>query len=107
MADLYFEGFPNMNFPFINHQVTPFIRVYIDGGEMEKAKEKLDVLTDQLVEHMEFYNSLDPQVLRNSFQQDYRLAQRTLREVTRMAQAIGADYGEQVQSKLQPFNVQN
>lgn len=107
IADFYFTGFPNMNFPFITNQVTPFIRVYVDAGETEKAKEKINVLADQIVEYMEFYASLEPETLSGSFQQEYRYAQRTLRETIQLAQKIGGEFGNEITTKLSSFNAQN
>jgi hypothetical protein len=107
MADHYFEGFPNMNFPFIKHQVTPFINAYIQANEIEKAKEKIDVLATQVEEYMEFYISLEPSKLRSGFEQDFRFAQRTLRETMQMAQQIGGEYGKEITSRLNQYNAQN
>lgn len=107
MADLYFEGFPNMNFPFITHQVTPFINAYIQAGEMDKARDKLDVLTVQIEEYMEFYVSLDPETLQSGFVQEFRYAQRTLRETIQMAQQISQEYGNEVSKRLSKYNNQN
>jgi len=47
-----------MNFPY-DARVMPFIRAYISLNKPEKAKPHLEILAEQSVQFIEFFNSLD------------------------------------------------
>jgi len=103
ICDIYFKAFPNMNFPFISHQVNSFINGYLQAGAKEKAKEKLEVLVNQVQEHMEFYNSISSEVRSSSFSRNYQMAQRTAREALSLAREVGEEYGQEKQEQLAPY----
>ena len=104
IADLYFKGFPNMNFPYITHSVVPFINAYIESGATEKAIKEMDVLAAQVVEYMEFYQSLAPEDLQAGFNQDYRTTQRVLRDLKTMSQRISPEYSQKINNILAPVD---
>ena len=59
MSKLYFNSFPNYNFPFSYNSLYP-IQSLIRGGDEEAAKEHLRTLTISMRDWMEFYESQDP-----------------------------------------------
>ncbi|NBB89267.1 MAG: hypothetical protein GVX96_05730, partial [Bacteroidetes bacterium] len=103
ICDLYFHAFPNMNFPFISHQVNSFINGYLQAGAKDKAKEVLDVLIDQVEDYMLFYTSISSEVRNSSFSRDYRFAQRTMRESLSLAREVSAEYGQKKAEQLAPY----
>ncbi|MEM6318362.1 MAG: DUF2723 domain-containing protein [Bacteroidota bacterium] len=73
LCDKYFEAFPNMNFAY-DYNSFYFIQSYMSAGVPEKAKEHALILAQQTAEHLEFYESLDPDDLAAGFSGDQRLA---------------------------------
>lgn len=76
ISDLYFYGFPNMNFPF-GYFSSPFVRSYIEAGDYEKAYEILDKTIENVTAELDFYASLDRATVSSSFSQGYNLASST------------------------------
>ena len=70
LADKYFEAFPHMNFPY-DASIVSFINVYLKTREYDKAKQHLRILANETADHLRFYESIDPDIVRNSFAQDY------------------------------------
>ena len=103
MCDLYFHAFPNMNFPFISHQINSFVNGYLQVGAKEKAKEVLDVLIDQVEDYMIFYTSISSEVRNSSFSRDYQFAQRTMRESLSLAREVSSEYGQEKMKQLAPY----
>jgi hypothetical protein len=103
MCDLYFEAFPNMNFPFISHQINSFINGYIQVGAKDKAREILDVLIDQVEDYMIFYNSISSEVRSSSYSRDYQFARRTMQESLSLSQEISSEYGQEKMQQLAPY----
>jgi hypothetical protein len=103
ICDIYFHAFPNMNFPFISHQVTSFINGYLQAGASEKAQDVLNTLIDQVEDHMIFYRSISEEVISSSFSQDLRVAERTMRESLRLAREISEEYAQEKTKQLAPY----
>ena len=62
LAKLYFDAFPHVNFPFDANTIFP-IRVLLETGQEEEAKEHLRTLARSLGEWRAFYDSQDPQLI--------------------------------------------
>lgn len=75
LADKYFEGFPNMNFPY-DDSIFPFIQMYYQAGEMEKAKKHMRILAEVSAERLNFFDGMDEDIRDNSFRREYVLALR-------------------------------
>ncbi|GAB5551736.1 MAG: DUF2723 domain-containing protein [Saprospiraceae bacterium] len=85
LGDQYFEAFPNFNFPY-DYQTAYMLDVYIRAGAYEKAKPHLDILANNILDELEFYGSLSPQVLQSSYAQQQRYAQTTASSLLSFAQ---------------------
>ncbi len=87
LADKYFEGFPNFNFPY-DDSIFPFIQMYYQSGEMEKAKKHMRILAEVSSERLAFFDTLDEETRDGSFRREYVLALRgannILNEVDRL-----------------------
>ena len=103
ICDIYFEAFPNMNFPFISHQINSFINGYLQVGAKDKAREILDVLIDQVEDYMIFYNSISSEVRSSSYSRDYQFARRTMQESLSLSQEISSEYGQEKMQQLAPY----
>lgn len=66
LIDIYFEAFPNKNFPF-DHSILSFVVAYFDAGSTEKGKEILLQLAENNKEWKDFINSLDPSEIKSSY----------------------------------------
>jgi ferritin-like metal-binding protein YciE len=64
----------------------------------------MDVLAAQVVEYMEFYQSLAPEDLQAGFNQDYRTTQRVLRDLKTMSQRISPEYSQKINNILAPVD---
>ena len=104
IVDKFFEAFPHMNFPY-DAGVTPFINLYVRMGQMEKAKEHMRILASESADYLQFYQSIDPDVIHNSFTQDQSYRLRALQSVLVMAASVGDDaFNKEMQSILAPYN---
>ncbi len=83
VANKYFESFPNMNFQY-DIRVMPFIQMLISGGKLDDAKKHMKILAEEIADMMNFYNSLSPDELTSSFQQDKSFAESGIREISNM-----------------------
>jgi len=70
ISDQFFKGFPHFNFPY-TLDVLPFIQIYVRTGQHDKAKEHLRILAAETKDFLEFYESIDPITLQNSFARDF------------------------------------
>ena len=88
LTDQYFEAFPHFNFPY-DGRTLPHIQVYVRANENEKAKEHLRILAKETAQFMNFYESLDPNDLKNGFQNEYGLANNTVTQIISIAPSLG------------------
>jgi len=88
LCDKYFEAFPNMNFAY-DYNSYYFIQSYMTAGAPEKAKEHALILAQESAEHLNFYQSLDPNDLAAGFASDQRLATNAKSSLETMAQQLG------------------
>ena len=87
LADKYFEAFPNFNFPY-DDSIFPFIQMYYQSGEMEKAKKHMRTLAEVSAGRLAFFDTLDENTRDVSFRREYVLALRAanniMNEVSRL-----------------------
>jgi len=62
LVDTYFAAFPDFNFPYDTRTVL-FINLYLQAGEVDKAKEHIKILAEEVRQRLDFYSSLDPSLL--------------------------------------------
>ncbi len=87
LTDKYFEAFPHMNFPY-DATITPLINGYLRAQEWDKAKKHLTILADETIDHLEFYESIDPDIIQSSFRTDYQYRLRAAQSVLSAADII-------------------
>jgi hypothetical protein len=104
LIDKYFEGFPNMNFPY-DYNAFYLIDSYIAADNYPKAKPHLEILAKNMIEILKFYKSIGSEV-KNGFEQDYTMSLRTMRDVIDAARTAKDDeLANRLEAEFEPYNV--
>jgi len=104
LTDKFFEGFPNMNFPY-DARTLPHINVYIRAGAMDKAKFHMRLLAKETAEYMTFFDSLDEDDLKAGFSLDYRLFNNAVSEILKSSKTMNDEaFAAEMESLLGPFS---
>ena len=88
LTDKYFEVFPHMNFPY-DATVVPFINTYVLTRQFDSAKEHLRILAFETKDWLDFYQSIDPDIVQSSFSNDFSRRQNAVSNALKMANNIG------------------
>ena len=103
LADKYFEAFPNFNFPY-NYQTAYILDVYIKAGAIDKAKPHLEILANNILDELEFYQSLSPRILQSSYGQASSLANNSMTGILTLAQQMNdPDLLQRLQAMFSPY----
>ena len=103
----YLEAFPHMNFPY-DYRTMRFLNIMVDGGAYEEAKAHLQLLAEQTVEFLKFYDSLSVEALEAGFQSDFALTVRTKEDILRAVRRAGdTEYAAQLEETFKPFDYQS
>jgi tetratricopeptide (TPR) repeat protein len=106
LIDKYFEVFPDMNFPY-DYRAYYMISVYLEAGAYEKAKPHLQILAERTADELDYYNSLDPEILESSFQTEYMLAMRTMDDIVQAARQNNDEaFAQELQRLFEPFQME-
>ncbi len=104
VAMRYFKSFPNMNFQY-DIRVMPFIQMLISGGKLEEAKANMKILAEETADMMKFYDSLSPDDLASSFQQDKAFTLSGVKEIISiLPQLKDAAFEEEIKKLLAKYN---
>ena len=104
LIDTYFEGFPDMNFPY-DYRAYYMIQVYLQAGEYEKAKEHMRILANNTADELAFYSTLRDDVLESSYADEFRLAYTTKENLLRNAEQQGDEaFLEEINGMFASFN---
>ena len=105
LAEKYLEVFPHMNFPY-DYRTMRLLDVMVVAGAYEKAKPHLDILAEETLAHLRFYNSLDQDDLEAGFGQDFGLAMRTKDDLITAAERGGdAAFKQQLENMFVDFKI--
>lgn len=103
MANVYFTGFPNMNFPF-GYFSIPFIEPYLKVKDYERAEALISQTMENLSARLDFYESLDLAVRQSSFGRDYNVAQLGMRRLLGIiSQLPDSDHKKQYMTTIQSY----
>jgi len=107
ITDKFFEGFPNMNFPY-DARIMPHINIYVRAEEYEKAKFHIRILAKEMAEYMVFFDSIDEDDLKSGFNLDYRLANSAISEILKVSKGMKDDaFAKEMEDLLGPYNPSN
>lgn len=99
LTDKFFEAFPHMNFPY-DASITPFINIYLRSQEYDKAKEHLRILANETKQYLDFYDSIDPEIVQSSFRTDYSYRNRAAQSIMSYINVIPDDQFKQEMTGL-------
>ena len=106
LIDKYFEVFPDMNFTY-DYRAYYMISVYLEAGAYEAAKPHMQILAGRVIDELEYYTSISPNTLEQSYDTDYLLAMRTMDDLIRSAQRNNdTSFAEELQNMYAPFNIE-
>lgn len=91
LVNLYFEAFPNMNFPY-DQGSMPLIMSLFDAKGIEEGKKHLTILANNAAEYIEFMESLSPEVIQNSYSTENDIYVKRMKQ---QLPAIAAKYVDQ------------
>ncbi|MCP9236850.1 DUF2723 domain-containing protein [Lewinella sp. JB7] len=74
IGDKYFQSFPNMNFPFY-YEAFIMLDPYFRSGNTERAADVIAQLAENTADRLNYYESLDEQVLNESYFYENRQGQ--------------------------------
>jgi len=105
LIDKYFEGFPDMNFPY-DYRAYYMISVYLQAEAYDKAKPHLEILARQTADHLRFYESISERVLESSFDSDYMLAMRTKDDIIAAARNFKDEaFEKELRELFAPYDI--
>jgi hypothetical protein len=105
LIDKYFEGFPDMNFPY-DYRAYYMISVYLQAEAYDKAKPHLEILARQTADHLRFYESISERVLESSFDSDYMLAMRTKDDIIAAARNFKDEaFEKEMRELFAPYDI--
>lgn len=105
MCEKYLEVFPHMNFHY-DYRTMRILETMQRAGGYEKAKPHMEILANETLDYLDFYESLSDEDLVNGFQQDLQLAIRTKDDLIRVAAAAGdEEYANQLKDMFSNYGV--
>ena len=105
LIDKFFEVFPHKNFPY-DYRAFYMISVYLQAEAYDRAKPHLEILANETAEALAFYYSLNPDILDSSYDTDFRLADRTMRDVLDAATRSGdTEFEQKMKDLFAPYQV--
>ena len=87
IVNKFFEAFPHMNFPY-DASVAPFLSVYIQAGAYEEAKKHARILAVETADYLDFYASIDRDIIASSFQQDFAQRNATVQTILSLTRLV-------------------
>ena len=92
-----------MNFPY-DYRAFTMMQVYLQAGDYQRAKPHLEILADEVADHLAFFESIDPAVLQNSFPNEYGLNMQMMDQLLRIAeQEEDSDFLQRLESLFGPY----
>ncbi|MEL7119622.1 MAG: DUF2723 domain-containing protein [Bacteroidota bacterium] len=106
LLDKYFASFPHMNFPY-DYRAMYMIQVYVQAGAYDKAKPHMEILARETEDHLNFFTSLDPDLIETSFRQDFSLYMSVKDDLMRTVEAQGdQDFLAELKSIFAAYDLQ-
>ena len=107
LTDKYFEVFPHFNFPY-DAGIFPFIEVYIQAGAFEQAKTHMRILGTEVLDQLQFYDSIDEDVLESSFETDYLYALKAVRDLLQSSRRVeDPAFANEMQTLVGAYDISN
>lgn len=105
LIDKYFEAFPHMNFPY-DYRTMYMLGIYFQANQFEKAKPHMEILAEETLDELEYYESLPPRIIETSYETEYQLALRTMLDLKEEAERSGdTEFLGRLELMFAPFNI--
>ena len=107
MIQRYLEVFPHFNFAY-DWNTAQMLNVMVDAGGYATAKPHMEILAEETLQHLEFYNSLDVSYTGNGgeFEQDFALAMNSKEFLIRLAKKErDEEYAKQLEEMFSDFSL--
>ena len=102
----YLEAFPSMNFTY-DYDTFYVLDMLSNADGYEQAKPHLEELAAETADQLEFFYSLDQEILRSSYGTDYARADRTRQSLLALAaREQDETFGARLQELFGPYNSQ-
>ncbi len=101
VLDKYFEAFPHMNFPY-DYNVMLVVAEYYRGNLSEQAKPTVKKIAEEMVEYMNFYNSISSSD-QQSFGFDIQQTQQALQRLNTMVDANDDAFKTEIKTLIAPY----
>ena len=85
VGDKYFQSFPNMNFPYGYHTLQ-MVQPYMMSRQGGRIRPVLEQLARNATDRLDFYNSLEPNVVASSYAKDLQLNELIVSNLLRQTQ---------------------
>ncbi|NJC27964.1 glycosyltransferase family 117 protein [Neolewinella antarctica] len=85
VGEKYFQSFPDMNFPFF-YQTLQMIQPFMLARQGVRIQPVLEQLARNAADRMDYYNSIDEDILASSYAQDYRLTEAIISTLLRQTE---------------------
>ena len=102
LTDKHFEVFPHMNFPY-DLTTSLMLSVYFQADAYDKAKPHIEVLADEMLDKLKFYDSLDEDDMA-SFRQDQQMTLQVIQNVlAQVANENDNEFFDKLQKDFSPY----
>ena len=102
LADKHFEAFPHMNFPY-DYSTSLMISIYNQANAYDKAKPHIEILAKEMLENLQFFDSLDPNDF-GSYAQDQQFTIQTVQNILSQVLSGGDEaFFEKLQKDFGPY----
>ncbi len=106
LIDRYFEAFPHMNFPY-DYKVMYMLQVYTQADQYEKGKPHMKILAEETLDQLNFFYSIDQEVLNSSFRNEFDLYNNLKEDLIQMASRAGdTEFEGELKSMFEAFRLQ-
>ncbi len=105
LIEKYLSSFPHFNFPY-DWNTMQMLNVMIEAGAYDKAKPHLEVLANEMMQQLEFFDSIDAHFTdqNGDFEQDYGLAMNTKETILRaVRRESDEDFLKQLEEMFKDF----
>ncbi len=104
LTDKFFEAFPHKNFAY-DFNVMYMLRLYDEAKAYDKAKPHIKKLATEMADYLKFYESLDDDDLKGSFQGDFQKTASTMQGVKDLIKGVGyEDIRAEIEQIFAPYN---
>ena len=105
LADKYFKAFPQHNFPY-DFRTYYMVNIFLEAGAYDKAKPVLENLSTAMLDQLRFYESLDMDVLKSSYEAEYGATYQIFQSIINDVERQGdTEFAQRLKDAFQPYQI--